>query len=403
MIEKLTWRNLWRNRRRTTITMASVTFAVVLAIVMQSLQAGVFNHLQKSIISFYSGYLQVHRKGYQDEQIIENSFTASDSLMKKIAWSGVKYMVPRLELFALASNGNTTRGCMVVGTDPENEDRLTTLKSKIIQGTYFTATEHTALISEGLAKKLNLSVNDTLVLLGQGYQGTLGAGKYNIRGVVQFGQPKLNEGLVYLPLKTAQNSFNAEDILTSVALGLDDPADLEIIQKNLVANLGDPYEVLNWKQMMPDVENHMKVDTASFYVYAGILYLVIAFGLFGTVLMMIAERKVEFGMLIAIGMKKTKLGGMLIAETLLISISGAVLGMGISFPVVWYLEKKPIRFSGEFAKAYEQFGFEAIFPAILKTEIFISQSVIVLVMALLIGIYPLWHVSRLDPVTAMKK
>jgi len=403
MTGKLTWRNLWRNRRRTIITMASISFAVVLAIVIKSLQDGVFDNLIKNVVSFYSGYIQVHKKGYHDEQVLENSFTLSDSLIKKIEQPAVKTIVPRIESFALASTGNTTKGCMVVGTDPGKEDELTSLKSKLISGTYFIKDENAAMIAEGLARRLNLSVNDTIVLLGQGYQGAIAAGKYPIKGVIKFGQPQLNDGMVYLPLVTAQDFLSAENIVTSIALAIDDPQNLDTIQQSVASKLDDEYEVMTWKQMMPEVQNHMKADAAGFYVWTGILYLIIAFGIFGTVLMMTAERKYEFGMLIAIGMKKVKLGKMLIAETILISISGTLTGMLISVPVVLYLQKNPIQFTGNRAKAYENFGFEAIFPAIFNGNIFLSQAFIVLTIALIIGIYPLWRVSRLDPVKAMKK
>jgi ABC-type lipoprotein release transport system permease subunit len=403
MIEKLTWRNLWRNRRRTFITMASVMFAVMLAVVMKSLQDGVFSNLVKNVVGFYSGYIQVHKKGYQDEQVLENSFALSVSLVQKIKHTSVYEVVPRLESFALASTGNTTKGCIVVGTDALKEDRLTGLKSKLTQGRYFNNDEAVALVAEGLAKRLGLSINDTLVLLGQGYQGTVAAGKYPVKGILKFGQPKLNDGIVYLPLTAAQNFLSAENIVTSLVLAIDEPSHLNAIQNDLSAKTGSDYEVLTWKQMMPDIENHIHADEAGFYIWMGILYLIIAFGVFGTVLMMTAERRYEFGMLIAIGMKKIKLGSMLIAETVLISICGTAMGMLFSVPIVLYLQKNPIRFTGQMAKAYEQFGFEAIFPARFDPAIFLSQATIVLVLALIIGIYPLWHVMQVNPVAAMRK
>jgi ABC-type antimicrobial peptide transport system permease subunit len=163
------------------------------------------------------------------------------------------------------------------------------------------------------------------------------------------------------------------------------------------------YEIMPWQEMMPEIANHIKADGFSFYIFSGILYLIIGFGLFGTILMMTVERMYEFGMLIAIGMKKSKLKIILLGETFLITLLGVVLGMLLSMPSVIYLQEKPIRFSGEIAKAYEQFGFEALFPAEFDLNIFFTQSLIVLFMAILIGLYPLWFVSGLNPVNAMKK
>lgn len=404
MIIKLTWRNLWRNKRRTMITMASVSFAVVLAVLMQSLQKGVFDNLIKNVVSFYSGYLQVHKKGYWDEQVIENSFALNDTLLNKAGYvAGVQTVVPRIESYALASSGNITKGCMVCGTDPLQEDKLTQLSGKLIKGNYFSAEGNSVMLGAGLAELLGLTVNDTLVLLGQGFQGSLAAGKYPVSGILQFGSPQLNESMVYMPISAAQKFLGAEGRATSLALEITNIGMLESIQQEMAVSAGPLYEVMTWKEMMPDIENHIRADSAGFYIWTGILYLIIAFGIFSTLLMMTSERKYEFGMLVAIGMKKMRLGLMLLAETFMITVMGTLIGLLLGLPLVWYFREKPVRFSGKVAKAYEQFGFEPIFPTVLEPQIFITQALIVFGLAFLIGLYPVWSAGRIDPVKAMKK
>lgn len=404
MIAKFTWRNLWRNRRRTFITMSSVTFAVLLAILMQSFQKGVFDNLVKNVVSFYYGYVQIHAKGYWNEQVLDNSFAFNDSMYKQLKQlPHIKEVVPRLETFVLASVGNNTKGCMLVGTDAVKENNLTGLKNKIISGNYLQNNEPAAIIAEGLAKRLQIAVNDTVVLLGQGYQGAMAAGKYAVKGIVHFGSPALNDGLLYLPLPVAQGFLSAENMLTSISLAIDKPENMSVVQNIVTASIGNEYEVMNWKELMPEIANHIKADGTSFYVFSGILYIIIAFGIFGTILMMTAERRYEFGMLIAIGMKKIKLGIMLFYETILITTLGVLAGILLSLPVVIHFSNRPPRFTGEMAKVYEQFGFEALFPTSMDIQIFISQSLFVLLIAFIIGLYPLWHISRIDPVLAMKK
>ena len=404
MIVKLTWRNLWRNKRRTMITMASVSFAVVLAVLMQSLQKGVFDNLIKNVVSFYSGYLQVHKKGYWDEQVIENSFALNDTLLNKAGYvAGVQTVVPRIESYALVSSGNITKGCMVCGTDPLREDKLTQLSAKLIKGNYFSAEANSVMLGSGLAELLGLTVNDTLVLLGQGFQGSFAAGKYPVSGILIFGSPQLNESMVYMPISAAQKFLGAEGRATSLALEITDLGMLESIQQEMAVSAGPLYEVMTWKEMMPDIENHIRADSAGFYIWTGILYLIIAFGIFSTLLMMTAERKYEFGMLVAIGMKKMRLGLMLVAETFMITVMGTLIGLLLGLPLVWYFREKPVRFSGKMAKAYEQFGFEPIFPTVLEPQIFITQALIVFGLAFLIGLYPVWSAGRIDPVKAMKK
>ena len=404
MILKLTWRNLWRNTRRSLITISSIAFAVMLAIIMGALQKGVFDNLIRNVVSFYSGYLQVHRAGYWDERVIEESFESDPALLDSLSTvPGVRAIVPRLESFALASSGNTTKGCMVTGTVAGPEAMMTGLREKITEGDYLDGSGRGVLVAEGLARKLRLGVHDTIVLLGQGYRGSFAAGKYLVRGLVRFGAPQLNNTMVFMDLPDAQGYAGAEAQLTSLAFAIDDPGNLARIKTDVTQRIGQGYEVMTWGEMMPDIEHHIRADKAGFYIQAGILYLIIAFGLYSTLLMMLAERRHEFGMLVAIGMKKARLAMMLLAENIMLSILGTGAGMLLALPVVLYLKHRPIRFSGQVAKAYEQFGFEAIFPAALDGGIFITQALIVLSLSLLIGIYPVLHVARIDPVASMKK
>lgn len=404
MILKLIWRNLWRNSRRTLITMASIAFAVLLAVLMQSFQDGVFGNLIKNVVGYYSGYIQIHQKGYWEERVLDNCFLFENASIEKLNQNNhIKEIVPRLETFILASKENTSKGCLLIGTDPVKENNLTQLKSKIIAGGYFQNNEEKVLVAEGLAQRLNLRINDTIVLFGQGYHGVMAAGKYPIKAIVHLASPNMNDSFVYLPLAATQYFLNAENRLTSVSLGIDDPKNLNSIRENLKNKFGQKYEVMSWQEMMPEIANHIKADGFSFYVFSGILYLIIGFGFFGTIMMMTAERMYEFGMLIAVGMSKGKLQIILLGETLLITVFGVLLGLFLSLPLVIYLNQKPLRLSGELAKGYEQFGFEAIFPTSIDLSIFFMQSSIVLLMAIVVGLYPLWFIKKLNPVEAMKK
>lgn len=404
MITKLIWRNLWRNKRRTVITVSSIGFAVMFSILMKSLQDGIFDNLIKNIVSYYSGHVQIHQKGYWDEQNLDNSFALQNSTQTKLLQNpNIHTIAPRLETFVLISKGISTKGCMLIGTDTNKENDLTQLKSKLVSGNYFQNEEQKVIIAQGLAKKLNLKINDTIVLFGQGFHSVMAAGKYQIKGIVQLALPAMNERFVYLPIKASQSFLSATNQVTSISININKPENLESIHKKIKESIGNNYEVMSWQQMMPEIANHIKADGYTFYVFSAILYLIIGFGLFGTILMMTIERKYEFGMLIAIGMKKSKLALILLGETILITLIGILLGILISLPFVIYLSKKPFRLGGEISKAYEQFGFEAIFPATLDKNIFITQSIIVLIIAFLIGLYPLWHINQLDPIKAMKK
>ncbi|MGE5109091.1 MAG: ABC transporter permease, partial [Sphingobacteriales bacterium] len=369
-----------------------------------SLKTGIFDNLIKNMVSFYSGYIQVHKEGYWDEQILDNSFAISDTIESKITSDNrITAIAPRLESFALASSEGITKGCLVVGVDPEKENVITSIKTKIIQGDYFSNTDNAVLMSEGLVKRLKLNLNDTIVLIGQGYHGATAAGKYPIKGILKFGSPELNDKALFMPLVLAQDFYSAAGMITTYVLSIKNVSILSSVSNDVQKGIGSNYEVMTWEQMMPDIKQHIQSDSANMQIVQGILYLLICFGIFGTLLMMMVERKFEMGMLVAIGMKKIKLAGMLLTESVLTVLAGCLLGIISSIPIVFYLNKHPLKMKGEAAKVYERFGFEAIFPTSISSTHFISQGIIVLIIGLLLSLYPVYKTIRLNPVNAMRR
>ena len=403
-ILQLAWKNLWRNRNRTMITMAAIFFAVVLSILTSSLKSGIFDNLVKNIVSYYSGYIQVHKYGYWDEQILDNSFENTTAFRKTLLQeSSIKSASARLESFALASTGELTKGCLIVGIDPINEDKTTSLKSKLIKGRYINENDNGILITSGLLKKLNLKLADTIMLISQGYHGITAADKYPIIGVLEFGSPELNDKVLYMPISLAQNFYGAPNRATSYVLSVDHLKSLSNITKHSKKLLGDEFEVMTWEQMMPEIKQHIETDSRSMRVIQAILYLLVSFGIFGTQLMMMAERRFEFGMLVAIGLKKIKLAILLLLESVFTVLLGCIFGILASIPIIYYLNVHPLKLGGEVAKAYERFGFEAIFPTSLNSEHFVNQGLIVLVIGLILSLYPVYQVIKMNPIESMKK
>jgi putative ABC transport system permease protein len=400
----MAWKNIWRNRSRTLITMAAIYFAVILSILANSLQDGVFNNLIKNVVSFYSGYVQVHKKGYWDEQILDNSFKALKETESRILKNDtINSVTGRLESFALVSSEEITKGVLIVGIEPEKEDEITSLKKKVIEGQYIKSDDHSVLISEGLAARLKVSVKDTIILLGQGYHGATAAGKYAIKGILKFGSPTLNNKTLFMPLALSQDLFQASGNITSYILSLSNTKNLNATAESVRKNIGSGYEVKTWEEIMPDIKQHIKSDATSMKYILGILYMLICFGIFGTILMMMEERKFELGMLVAIGMKKYLLVILLMIESVFTVFSGCIMGVLFSIPLIYYLKIHPIKFEGDTAAAYEQFGFEAIFPVSTDYTIFLNQSLIVLLIGLILSVYPIYKIIRLDPIISMKR
>lgn len=402
-IFQLAWKNLWRNRSRTLITVAAIFFAVILSTIAESLKKGVFENLVKNVVSFYTGYIQVHKTGYQDEQILDNGFM-QDSNVEKLIYSNpdISVVTPRLEAFALASSEELAKGCMITGISPGKEHNITGLKNRLISGDYLHDEDSAVLLAEGLAGQLKLSTGDTIYLVGQGYHGATAAGKYPVKGILKFGSPQLNEKILYMSLPAAQAFFSSERLITSYVLSIHSEKDVVAAASEIRKAIGKDYEVLTWEELLPDIKQHIATDTNNMKVVQGVLYLLICFGIFSTMLMMMLERKFEMGMLVAIGMKKAKMIVLFIAESVFTVLIGCLAGIAVSIPLVYYLNRHPIRIGGDTAAAYERFGFEAIFPTSTDGSIFLWQAFIVLLIGLGLSLYPALKVIQLKPVTAMK-
>ncbi len=404
MYFKLAWRNIWRNKRRSLITIASITFAVLLACFMRSMQLGSYDRMIESAVRFYTGYIQIHQKGYWDDKTIDNSMAFDIALMDKVAnTEGVEAVVPRVESFALASYGLKTKGGLVVGIDPQTENTLTRYEEKIIDGENLTAEDRAVLISEGFAKYLKVSVGDTLVLISQGYHGANAAGLYPINGIIKFPSPAQNDQTIFLPIKEAQWFYALNDQITSFSLVIDKANNTERILSDLHAKIMDEnLEIMGWKELMPDLLQGIEIDNISGKIMIWILYAVIGFGMFGTFLMMTAERMYEFGVMMSIGMKRRVMQFIIFLEMLLMSSIGVLSGVGISLPFLIYYYHNPIYFSGESAEAIEKFGVEAAYFFSVQPSLFYNQAWAIFLMALILGFYPLYVISRLKPVEAMR-
>ena len=405
---KLAWRNIWRNKRRTFITIGAIAFAVFLASFMRSFQKGVWDTVIDGAVNQFFGYVQIHGNGYWEDQAIDNSI-AYDGDLQTLAQKVnlVEDVVPRIESFALASSGNLTSGVLVLGIDPEKENGLTKVADKLVEGNYLTASDNAVLVASGLSDKLGLGLGDTLVIISQGYHGVNAAGKYPIKGIFKFGLPDLNKRLIILPLATAATFYGAEGRVTTLALKIADrkdvPATVAAVKNNLIPI--EKYEVMEWPELIPELVEARQLDEAGGVIVLGILYLLITFAIFGTILMMTKERSYEFGVLTAIGMRRGKLFGVIWLETIIVAIIGVLLGILMSIPIVYYFHIHPIDmavFGEEAVVAYEKMGIQSTLSTAFEFGVFFNQALVILMVTSLLAIYPLVTIMKLKPVEAMR-
>ena len=147
MLLKLAWLNIWRNKRRTIITTTSIFFTVLLAILVRSLTDGIYENMIRNVVSYSSGYVQIHQKGYWDEQSIDNTFEEDEQLYQELLKNtNVTHLMPRLQTFALASYADKTKGVLILGIDPTKEKAVNKLHEKITAGEYIETIDDNAVV-----------------------------------------------------------------------------------------------------------------------------------------------------------------------------------------------------------------------------------------------------------------
>ena len=405
ILVKLAWRNIWRNKKRSLITISSVLFAVLLAILFKSFEVGSYGQMIENMVRYSTGYIQIQDVLYEEEPSMDHSLLFDENLEAVIAEHAdmIAFTVPRIQHFALAATPTQTRGIMVMGIDPEAELKMNDLTENMVAGEFLVDDDPDIVLANGLAEILNVSVGDSLVLLGQGFQGATAAGIYRIKGIVHIRLPDLSKNTVYMSLETARWFYMADSRLTSLIIMPRNPDQTRKIAASLNASVDPEWlTVVTWEHLLRDILAMMRFDQVGSLVMMLILYIVITFGLLGTILTMIMERQREFNMLLSIGMKKKTLAAVCYMETFFISFAGIIAGIMVAIPIVLFFYYNPIPLTGDMAQTMIDFGFEPVMPLSTDPAIFIEQVQIVLVLSLLVGFYPVYKVFKMKTVQVKK-
>jgi len=467
---KIAWRNLWRNRRRTFITAASVFFAVFFAVIMRSYQLGSYDHMISNFIESFTGYIQVQHEKYQDNPLIDYSFDFNDSTAAAILQiDNVVSVTPHIESFTLASSGSQTKAAMVIAIDPVKEKDFSNPENKLVKyritdesaklmkekglipdpiiekimknlgrsysssarlelemdfnesenklylpeimdcskvsNGYLAANDEGILVSDRLASYLKVNLGDSVILMGQGYHGVSAAGIFSVRGIIKMPSPEMDSRLIIMTIPAAQKFFDAEGKITSLVVNLTDKSNRTLIKAKAEINQILPEnetKAKTWYELNPILYQQIQGDNQSGIAMLGILYFIIFFGIFGTVLMMVSERKREFGVLVAIGMQKSKLKRIVTIEMMLLGAIGLACGLAASVPLILYFYYYPVVLKGDLGMMMEDMGWDAVMPAAWFGPYFWWQAVIVALMLVMATIYPLQQINKLKEIEALK-
>ncbi|MCL2290286.1 MAG: ABC transporter permease [Bacteroidetes bacterium] len=413
---KLIWRNIWRNRRRTIITMASVFFAVFFCIIYSSFETGTWNRMIENTLNTQAGHIQIHGKGFWEDKVIDNfMFMDAATLAQLEQIDNITNVSPRVETFAMASFETTSKGIAVIGVSPEKEAQKSNLPSRIIRGEYLSETDDGILIGEGLSNFLRADVGDTLALIGQGFQGASAAQLFVVRGIMNLITAEMNNSVAYVTLPAAQQFIDMPDGYSGILISIRNNNRLDETMRVVSSQLSvfsdessenqqtdnrklktENYEILSWHFTMERLLQTSESNRAFLILLMGILYVIVGFGILGTVIMMTNERIREFCVMISLGMSRMRLAIIVSFELFIKSLIGAMLAVIVTLPMAYWFSTHPIQLSGELANTLVQFGMEPIIPFAVDPSIFINQIITILVISFLTVIYPARKILKLN-------
>ncbi|MDY0097952.1 MAG: FtsX-like permease family protein [Bacteroidales bacterium] len=270
---------------------------------------------------------------------------------------------------------------------------------------YLTSDDTGIVVADKLAGFLKVGIGDSVILMGQGYHGISATGIFPVRGIIKMPSPEFDNKLIIMTIPAAQKLFDAEGKITSLVVNLTDKSNKTIRKAKGEINLlltDENTTAKTWYELNPVLYQQIQGDSQSGQLMLGILYFIILFGIFGTVLMMVSERKKEFGVLVAIGMQKKKLKRIVMMEMLMLGVIGLAGGLLASLPLILYYYHNPYVLKGELGQMMEDWGWDAIMPTAMIGPYFYWQALIVALMVILAAIYPLRKIGSLKEIDALK-
>ncbi len=403
MLVSLAWRNLWRQKVRTLLTLLSMVLASMILVFMLSFQFGVYDTMKGNALRLLDGFAQIQPEGYADDPDIEKVITDPDALIKSVeALNGVTAAAPRATGYVILANGDRSYGAAVIGVDPARETQVSSLSGTVHEGRYLAPGDTDAVVvGKLLARNLKLSLGDKLTLIGSGRDGSVAADSLSVVGMFDTGMSEIDRQIIEMPINRFDDTFAMGGAVNYISLiGPTLSATNAALPELDRLAAKDGYVVRSWGQLEPALEQGLTIDFSTGLLFYVSMVVVVIFIILNTLLMSVLERTREFGMLLAIGMRPDKAGGMVWIELTLLAVIGNAIGIVLGSGLVLYFQSVGIVFSG-LEEMMAQFGLSgALYPNLTVTTA-LAGPLAIIICVMLSGIVPYRHILKLDPVSVV--
>ena len=405
IVLRLAWRNLWRQTRRTWLTIGAMVFSNALLVFMISIQFGMYDLMIDNTLKAFTGHMQVQAPGYKDDhkirQVVPDIERLADTLRQALELETVS---ARGAAFALASSEDRSYGLQIFGVDPVHEQLVSSIPGLVNQGDFLRDNDAAEIIiGKVLAKNLRVGLGDELTLLGSGRDGSFAAGVVNVTGIFDSGVPDMDRSIAEVPLGYFQDTFFMEGAGHEIVITTPNLAGIAPIlfeAENLLPADSD-LVVHDWVVLQPGLKQAIQADISSAFFMYGVLVVLVAFSVLNTQLMSVLERTHEFGIVMSLGLTPGRLGRLVILETLMMGAIGMVLGALLGGLITLWFGWQGFSYPGMDQMAANFNLPDRFYPQATLLTLTIGPAVVFLG-SVLSALYPALRLYWLHPVEAMR-
>jgi len=402
----LAWRNVWRNKRRSILTFMTIAAGAALILFMRSLQNGGYTQMIEDSVAPRTGHIQIHEKGFWENMTLEYAFKDDRDLFSRISeMENVQRVSKRISTGGLLTHEDSSAGCEILGIDPLKEKDIITIHKYILPGGKFLSGEDMdgIVLGNALARVMDVKVGDEVSLVSQGFDGSIAAGNFRVRGLFKCPNVQYNRTLGLISFTAARKVFTMMGHVTAYVIRVDDIDNVESLASRIKEVTDETYEVMSWDRLNPEILQFIALDKSSGHLFVFILYLIVAFGILNTIQMSVYERTREFGIMLSIGTGPDRIFRLVMTEAFFVSALGIALGALIGYGLSYYFTVHPMDFS-EYESEMEMYQMSTlVYYAKIRASDFIRASFIVFILAGIFSYFPAKRAARLNPVTAMRE
>jgi ABC-type lipoprotein release transport system permease subunit len=404
---RLAWKNLWRNRRRTLITLAALAFSLMLVQAFHNLAFGVYARMVDSGVRAGSGHIAVYRGDYVESRDEKLAYAPGELAEGIARLPGVGRVLPRVYLPGLAQSSRESRGILLTGVDPSAERAVNPFLKDLPPGQMVRSSGgRDAVIGGRLLRELKIRQGGKFVVTVQNRDGDLVSELLRVRGVVETGIKGIDGSLIMVGRERAAAMGAIPGEIHELAVVLDPQADERAVLHVVAGMLADRPDVrpVPWEKAMPNLANAIKLDYASQKFIFAIILLIVTIGVVNTLLMSVMERTREFGVILALGADPARLRRMVLAEAAVLGLVALVLGSLLGSLATWYLVEVGIDLRAFVPEGLEFGGvvFDPILRAVWDLSWMTRIALFVVALCLLASLYPAIRAGRIQPAEAMR-